>query len=375
MTDLQKFTAAKTANFLMWWIGIAPLYYVQRGISFEQTLFILGVFSITVVLAEYPTGVIADTYSHKKSIILGQMISALAMFLVIFPGNYFYYICVSIFLAIGSAMRSGSDLAILHTISDDFKKDLAHVNTMALLGNVVSASLGAYLFTLNIILPYILTAMSIVLSAYFYSTIKLKDTKNNEESANVYKTAIAAVKYVKKDALLMATLLLSGSFVSFFYSIKWIAPMILDSRGMNTEMLGLILSVAMLTLALGTKLSGGKYGLKVRYAVPFIIFGCLLLGVAQNIFIVVLAIMMVHFFRGFFVTNITSLVNQRSSDGVRASIFSLQSLVGRLLMSVYMFGAGFVVGILSLQWLLTLTCVALCIFSCGFLLTRALSTK
>ena len=73
LTNLQKYTIAQVAGRSMWWFAIAPLYYIERGLTMEQVLIMLSVFSVMIVLAEYPTGIIADAFSHKKSVIAGML--------------------------------------------------------------------------------------------------------------------------------------------------------------------------------------------------------------------------------------------------------------------------------------------------------------
>lgn len=58
----------------MWWMAVGPLYFMTRGLTIEQVYYMIAAFSVAMVIFEFPTGVIADRFSHKKSVVLGGVI-------------------------------------------------------------------------------------------------------------------------------------------------------------------------------------------------------------------------------------------------------------------------------------------------------------
>ncbi len=372
LTNLQKYTFAQVIRHSTWWFAIAPLYYMERGLTMEQVLIMISVFSLATVLAEYPTGIIADTFSHKKSVILGSFFSAIIALLKSIPSGFYFYTTLFVLSAISFAMKSGSDTAILHRISKDFKKDLAHINAVTLVWNVVSVIIGATAYKIHISLPYILSAITMFISIFFIASIKIDD-KKNKKSGNIYKTATAGIKNLKRYKILRFGLFFSGVFIAFFYAIKWLVPALLKIHNIDATVMGTILSVSILVLALSTKLSGTRYDVSLKFAVPILLISSLSLGFASNVFAITAIVMVIYFFRGFFTTHMTVLVNKYSTDDIRASMLSLQSLVGRLCMAIYTFIGGKIIGLWSFSWLSIFTFIILTMASVIFVIVLLLA--
>ena len=74
-----------------------------------------------IVVLEYPTGVSGDQYSHKFSVLSGLLSTALGFFLLSMDGSYLFFLFSSSFVALGLSLIYGSDTALLHSVSMDFK--------------------------------------------------------------------------------------------------------------------------------------------------------------------------------------------------------------------------------------------------------------
>ena len=56
---------------------ILTVFYLAKGLSFTQIMLLTSVASITTILFEVPTGVVADRYSRKLSIMIGCLLCGL----------------------------------------------------------------------------------------------------------------------------------------------------------------------------------------------------------------------------------------------------------------------------------------------------------
>ena len=102
---------------LRWaWLGEAiwVIYLIQdRGLTLGQVLlFDAVVFGVTV-LAEVPTGVVADRYSRRLSMVLGSLIAAGAFVAFGLAGTIPVLLGSYVLFAVGSALMSGADDAFL----------------------------------------------------------------------------------------------------------------------------------------------------------------------------------------------------------------------------------------------------------------------
>ena len=87
------------------------IYFVALGFSFWQIALISSLRSIIGLVFEIPTGMIADIYGKKTSVILGYSLSALTLFLIPLTDNFFLIAVVFCFNAFFETFFTGADNA------------------------------------------------------------------------------------------------------------------------------------------------------------------------------------------------------------------------------------------------------------------------
>lgn len=91
---------------IVWWIDVlalSPFQLVLMGI----------VLSVTVVLTETPTGVVADMYSRKWSMAIGMILMGLSYAWVVASRNFWVILPAQSLFAVGWTFSSGADIAWL----------------------------------------------------------------------------------------------------------------------------------------------------------------------------------------------------------------------------------------------------------------------
>ncbi len=372
MTNLQKYTIAQVLRSSMWWMAIAPLYFLERGLTIEQFYLLPAIFSITMVVAEFPTGVLADKFSHKKAVIISGIGGILVQLAYAVPAHFYFYVVAFTVSGVVFAMNSGSDTAVLHKISNNFKKDLARVKTFTFIWIFFTTLIGGWLFTVNIIIPYLLSPITTFLAVLFFASIKVED--NNEPSKDsVYKLAIKSLKHLKGHRRLRGIFLMGSGLSALFFSYKWLLPVLFEIKNISVTHLNITLSIGMLFLAVGTMLSGSKYYVKLKYSVPLMLALLLFLGFGNSLIILAGITWSFYFLIAFFSVRMTVLTNRYTEDSIRASIMSLQSLVTRTFMAIYMVLIGKILGIWSPEVLSVFTFAILSIFVLYFIWTVTMS--
>ena len=81
-------------NFQLWW----PIWVIylqkERGLSLTQITLLDTPFFLLIVLAEVPTGAIADRFGRRTSLMLGSSLFALAVFIFGIADNYLIILAV-----------------------------------------------------------------------------------------------------------------------------------------------------------------------------------------------------------------------------------------------------------------------------------------
>lgn len=179
-------------------IPVLSLLFISKGASLSNISMIMGVYSLTVVLFELPTGIMADMLGRKKIYCLSLIISLLG-FSVILIGNGMIFLCTGIILYGSSrALSSGSfDALFINSYIDKFGIDKLHkittrlsvlealgLSSGALTGSLlpkVSASIFPHLgtFDLNLISKIFLIVIVLLLSTIFISENTKPETKEH----------------------------------------------------------------------------------------------------------------------------------------------------------------------------------------------------
>ena len=116
---------------------------------------------------EYPTGVVADYFGHKISHILGTFLAFISYLLFIVSTNIYWIVLVLFLVSVGRTLESRSDVAILHSISKNFKKDYATYVQIMLIGLIISGLSANFLYSINPNLVWVFSAIPLILQYTF----------------------------------------------------------------------------------------------------------------------------------------------------------------------------------------------------------------
>ena len=147
------------------------LFFLENGLSFVAIGTLYAAREITVNIFEIPSGIIADAYGRRKSMILAFLFYIISFVIFFVARSYVGFLCAMIVFSLGEAFRSGNHKAMIyHYLSvkgwDDQKVHYyGHTRAWSQLGSALSAISGAaivfitggyeYIFLFSV-LPYIL---------------------------------------------------------------------------------------------------------------------------------------------------------------------------------------------------------------------------
>ncbi len=227
--------------------------------------------------------------------------------------------------------------------------------------------MGGWLYTISIILPWLLNGLSYLVAVIIFSQIKVESNDQKNKTKNFYQIAGESLKHLKTHRKLRGLVLMSGMFLALFFSYKYLFPALFETNNIPVTELSMVMSVGILFLALGTKLSAGKYYIRLAHAIPLLMILNLMFGFGHSLIWLALITWGVYFLRGMFTIRTNVLINKYTSDSIRASVLSLRSVIFRILMSIYMLLAGKILGIWSFKVLYIFTFGILGIFVLYFI--------
>lgn len=206
-------------------VPVLSLLLMDKGASLSNLSLIMGMYAVTVVVFELPTGIMADMVGRKKTFCISLAVSLMSSF-VIFFGNGTVAICIGIVLqGLARAISSGSFEALfIDSYIDSFGKDALHkvttrINVLDALGLSAGALTGGLFpeasknyfaligtYDLNLIVRIFLTVAVIVLAIIF-----IRETAETEKEKRV-----SLKQHIKNSS---AFILKSRTIICIFISV------------------------------------------------------------------------------------------------------------------------------------------------------------
>lgn len=362
MTDLRKLKIASIITTSPFWIAIIVLYLNSRGITTPDVFKLISFYQFSVVLLEYPTGVIGDHFSHKASITLGFLFSSLGMLFATFQLSMIYYYMVMIIIALGVSLVSGSNTALLYKLSDDFKKDSASLKTTTMTWSLIALSLGGIIGKYSLVVPVYLTSISFFIG--FLAMFSIKHSDHNKNTGNIFNKAKEGLVHIKNDNTLVSILVANALVSGIFLSTIWFYNPFFEALNINVSWWGILISFASLLSVVGVIVYKKIPSRNILWYYLFLIILFILTSfVSSKISIVaLLALLLAHLVGGGYIQTFLEVdINNHLVDSTRASVISFGSLLIRLTSSLYIFVTGLILTNYNLPYLFIFTAILLTI--------------
>ncbi len=198
---------------------------LSKGLSLSEILLVQTFFSFCVLVAEYPSGVLADLMSRKNLFLVSNAFLIASFSFVLFFDSFILMLLAWGLYGLYSACSSGTIEASLITDIKENKKDLskflAKNNQITYLGMIIGSSLGSFLYLKVHAMLYIVGIFLIMLCALtiiFYFKEKEGDFKSQKSLKLLKEQVKGSLKELKDNPKLK--ILLVGHLITpvFFMS-------------------------------------------------------------------------------------------------------------------------------------------------------------
>lgn len=328
-------------SFLSEFIVLYPFYVIMFGergnISAAGVGTLLAAWMIVSVLAEVPTGIIADKMSKKWSLVLGR-IGQLATFVIwlLFP-NFWGYLTGFIVWGIGEAFTSGAFQAYLYESLDEknkraYGKIFARSSAFTMLayatGSLAAFAIGPQ-YQLLIQLSILVSSLSLLLTISLPKTHS-KQIVEVEIRPKILRGALAAIR---TNPLLLRLIFIAVITQSLISTLGEYLPAYYQQVGTPTRYVALIISIGSAVAMLMYWWVHALESLIARYQILVILgftglyalsfWGGTILAVAGFfVFTRMLRVMSVHN---------ESQVQHHAPDESRATLGSVYAFVGKII--------------------------------------------
>jgi len=269
------------------------LFFLEMGFSFLQIGTLFAIREIATNILEIPTGVVADSYGRRKSMVMSFLSYILSFLIFYFFPSFFYYTLAMLMFALGEAFRTGTHKAMIleylqvNNMQESKVEYYGHTRACSQLGSALSALIAAgivfYVGSYRIVflasvIPYI--ANLFLMLSY---PKELDGSIEHEKTGNALKDSMVQIvntlksfAAIFKNPRFLKILINSSSFDSVFKTVKDYIQPILQSLALSLPVLLLLADsqrVALITgivyslLYLLTSFASSRAGL-VRRIIP-----------------------------------------------------------------------------------------------------------
>src|SRR5574344_1716705 len=194
-------------------VHLNPLQLILVGTTLETACFIF----------EIPTGIVADVYSRKLSIVIGAVLTGLGLILEGSISSFIFVLAAQIVWGVGSTFISGSLEAWI--AEEERSKDLDQIYMkgaqVGQIGSVIGIVLSTVIANFSVRLPIIVSGVLFIILALFLGVYMPENNfkPSAPEDLNTFKkmgyTFKSGLKFIKSKSIIM--ILLS---VTLFYGLS-----------------------------------------------------------------------------------------------------------------------------------------------------------
>lgn len=335
------FTFLKNLNLTQ---GIWMLYLASKGLSLFEIGTLEGVFHVTSLIMETPTGAVADIFGRKTSRLVGVILSIISSALMIFSDSYLIFAISFVFMALSYNFESGANEALVYdsllmeSKEHIYMKIAGRTEVIYQTTSIIALILGGVVGNIQYTYVYYIAILLSVFALLTGLLFKEPRHQNSHEKPKLltalkmqYVDSFRAVRHNHRLLyLIVFTSLLSASVtLSFYYlQIAW------QKDGLSTFIIGVYLAGSAAAAAIGAVFADRiekKLGESVILrSAPFLIA----LSIIGMVFIkaALLAFCVMSVIETVIYVATRDYINQTISSQQRATILSFESVIFSLVM-------------------------------------------
>lgn len=344
---------------LYFYLPILTLFYQQRGLTIFQINSLQGILIGTIFFTNIPTGIFADKYGRRITMIIALSLQLLGEILFLFAYGYLAFVFICIIAGLGFSFMNGTVSALIYEtlkkkqrenemqkavgIKVSFEKAAGII--APLVASLYITSFAMSKFNLLVILTILFVAISLFISFFLEETVQTQEVSKKTSSLSIVKEGL---KLLKENSNLKRIILLSVfAYPLMAYLFILYQPYFVKAQ-VPSYLFGIILAVSSLVSLLSSRYA---YKLEQKFGVEKTILCVTLLPgliyllmsfVYHSIFSPIL-FCLIYFPIGMYEPLFSDYQNRQIESVNRATVLSMISMFS----SLYIVIIGLVIGFIA----------------------------
>lgn len=357
--------------------SIWVLYLAYCGMNLGQIGILEGIYHLTSMIFEIPSGAIADLVGRKKSIILSRICIAISCFIMLFFKSFWMFALSFAIQAIGNNFISGSEEALIYdslkAVNEEDRfigisgKDNVIIEVSQGIATVLGGILAeySYFFCYAACLIISLLAFLPVLFMTEAPFDKAASTEGNiiTRLINHFKTSFQILKDDKRILILVVfySVVFTAHTLLFFYSQQYFYD--LGHNKITISIFMLVFSVLSCLGAFFSEKLFTRFGKKLSVVSSLLIGLFIILYVFNNTWISVAALSLSGFFVSMLYPIESASLNSLIASEQRATLISVNSMFFSIGMIILFPIAGFIADKIGLNYMFVGIGIILIVFT------------
>lgn len=324
----------------MLFMPIVVPFYMANDLGMKEVMFLQGIYSITIVVLEIPSGYFADVLGRRKTLLIGTVFGFLGFLTYSVSHGFWGFLIAEIILGIGQSLISGADSAMLYDSLLDMKREkeyLKYEGRVTSIGNIaeaVAGTLGGLLAGISLRAPYIgqtIIALIAIPSAFFL----VEPVRHKALVLLRFKDIISIVQdSLFKNRALQRNIIFSALIGTSTLTMAWFVQPVFQRMELPIELFGISWTILNLIVGLTAAIAyqiEARLGEKLSVVIIalFIPAGYLAIGPTPG-FLALAFLVIFYIIRGFATPVLKDYINRLAESNVRATVLSVRNFIIRL---------------------------------------------
>lgn len=339
-SNIYKLYLIKVAKWFMLFMPIVVPFYKENGLEMTEVMFLQGIYSITIVILEIPSGYLADVIGRKRTLLIGSILGFSGFLTYSLSGGVWGFLLAEVILGFGQSLISGADSALLYDSLLDMRREKEYIKfegRITSIGNgaeALAGILGGLLAGISLRTPYI-AQTGIALIAVPAAFFLIEPVRHGIKPLLKFRDILQVVKYslfINRE--LKRNIFFSALIGTATLTMAWfVQPVFLELK-IPIEGFGLLWTLLNLTVGLFAaiahwlekKLDMAGTIILIAVSIPAGYIALSFNLTYTGIFILFLF----YAVRGFATPVLKDYINRLTESNVRATVLSVRNFIIRL---------------------------------------------
>ena len=259
MNQVNKFYLASFLKNQIYFVPIIVLFFQNLNLSYSQIFWIFTIGSAFSFVIEVPTGVIADIYGNRRSIIWSKFFIFISFIFFGFAFNFWSLLIANLIYELGKSFRSGTETAYVYNYLAENKDapnyTIVKINQKfyARISESLAALFGGFI-AYHLSFNWVFFIASIPAFINFIQTLSWSHLRDADQGMirswkNSFIFTKNAFKELKQNKLLIKIILNISLFSAAFAALEKFIQPYMKNAGLNLQYFGVVYAIFLIVVA------------------------------------------------------------------------------------------------------------------------------